>query len=113
MRERVEIAKDIVSLNGDVNKLREEISLYPWDLKEPIVHIINSDVLSVLKKAISGQISFVELEDWANEIECRDDFSFENENLQEVIIQLANPLLYGGMSRQMVDELIKELRQRK
>jgi hypothetical protein len=109
MRERIEIAKDIISLNGDVNKLHEELSQYPWDIEVPIVHITNFDVLNILNKAVSGQLSFVELEDWANVIECRDDFSFESEGLQEIIFQLANPLLHGGMSHHMVDKLIQEL----
>ena len=106
MRDRTEIVKDIVSFKGNLNLLQAELSKYPWDLEEPIFQITNQDILNVIDKTITNDISFMELEDWANLIECRDDFSFEKEELQEIIFQLANPLLYGGIT----DNLLKNLK---
>jgi len=112
MRDRADIARDIVLLNGNLNILHKELSLYPWDIENPIIDIANPDVLNILNRVIAEQISYAELEDWANLIEGRDDFSFESEKLQEIIFRLANPSLHGGMNQQIAIKLVKELQNR-
>jgi hypothetical protein len=93
MRNRIDIVRDIVSYKRNLKTLHDELSQYPWDLPEPILEVTASDILNVLQQALIGEITFRELEDWANLIECRDDFSFQSEGLQEIIFQLANPTL--------------------
>lgn len=110
MRQRIEIAKDIVSFNGNLSQLHKELSGYSWDLEDPILQISTSDILNILRKAITGEIDFIELENWANLIECRDDFSFQNDGLQEIIFQLANPILNGNITKELLVSLEIELR---
>jgi hypothetical protein len=109
MRNRIDIVRDIVSYKGNPQILHYELSQYPWDLPEPIIQITGFDIFNILQKAIAGEITFKELEDWANLIECRDDFSFENEDLQEIIFQLANPKLDGEIDKELLIVLANKL----
>ena len=43
-----------------------------------------------------------DVEEWANALECRDDVSFENEEVRNSIFELANPTLHAANS---LDEL--------
>ena len=109
MRNRTDIAQDIVSYKKNLKTLHDELSQYPWDLPESIIEITATDILKIVHKAIIGEITFSELEDWANLIECRDDFSFQNEGLQEIIFQLANPTLNGEIKEESLISLVSKL----
>ncbi|WP_184550716.1 hypothetical protein [Mucilaginibacter sp. FT3.2] len=109
MRNRIDIVRDIITYDRNFKNLDDELSQYPWDLPEPIIEITASDIIRILYKAITGKITFKELEDWANLIECRDDFSFQNEGLEEIIFQLANPTLNNEIDKGSLISLASKL----
>lgn len=108
-RNRKEILKDIIQLNGELDDLQIEILQYSWDTEEPILIINKNDIEHILKKCIDGVIDVKLVEDWANFIECRDDLDFEESNLQNIIFELANPYLHGEITKNVLKEMIKKL----
>jgi len=109
MRSRMEILKDLVYLQGNLIALKKELSQYSWDIEEPIFSIDKADFLSILNRAINNEVSFNELENWANEIECREDLSFEDEKIREIIFELANPELNVKITKNRLLEIANEL----
>jgi hypothetical protein len=67
------------------------------------------DFLNVLKKCRDGLISYEDLENWADAIELRDDIGFEADEMLEIIFELANPDINGQLSKERLEEMIKEL----
>jgi hypothetical protein len=96
MRNRIDILKDILQLKGDLTILQKEISGYPWDCEIPLITVTKTDIVNILNKCANDEISLGELTNWANIIECRDDLDFENEKIQDLIFELANPEINAG-----------------
>lgn len=107
MREK--ILRDLVYLNDDIVKLQIELVSYKWDVDNPIFIITNDVLHNVLSKLSNENISFDIIEEWANAIECREDLDFENEILREIVIELANPTLFGQIDGQKVRQLIQRI----
>jgi hypothetical protein len=110
MRDRIDVLADLVHLNGDLSNLKKELSQYSWDIEFPVMDITRLDLLTVLKSCINGVISYDKLGNWANLIECRDDLSFENDKMQEIIFELANPEINGNLNKDRLNEIVNELR---
>jgi hypothetical protein len=109
MRSRKDILIDLVHLNGSLSDLSEEISHYSWDAKEPILVVDKITLSNILKRAIDNIITYNELEDWANAIECRDDLNFADDKLQEIIVELANPELNEKITTERLQEIVGTL----
>lgn len=109
MRERKIILEELIKYTDNIKELTNELSQFPWDCSEPIIIITVKDILSIMDRYISGEIGIDTLENWANTIECREDIGFENDNLSELIVRLANPVLYEKISIQKMKELKNEL----
>lgn len=109
MRSRKKILKDLVLLQGSIEVLEKELSQYPRDIEKPLLKINVEDFSNVLKRSIINEIDFETLTNWANAIECRDDVEFENEEMQEVIFELANPEIIGEITKERLGDIIIEL----
>ena len=106
MRNRAKILKELALLQSDVKILKEELSQYPWDTEKPLFKINTADFSMVLKRSIINEINFETLTNWANAIECRDDLEFENEKMQEIIFELANPEINGEITKERLNEIV-------
>jgi thioester reductase-like protein len=111
MRNRTEILKDLILLQADINDLEKELSQYPWDAEEPLLKVSKVDFIFVFQKCIDNEISFDELLNWANAIECRDDLDFANEEMQEIVFELASPEINREITNERLKEIINELGQ--
>ena len=109
MRSRREILLDIILLNGELPKLLEEISTFEWDVDEPIVTLTRDNLYKVLHKLKNNEFETNLIEDWANALESRDDLTFENETVKEVIIELANPILNEPLDPRRLTELMERI----
>lgn len=109
MRNRKEILRDLVLLQGSIEVLQKELSQYSWDIEKPILKINVEDFSNVLKRSINNKIDFETLTNWANALECRDDLDFANEEMQEVIFELASPEINGEITKERLSEIITEL----
>jgi hypothetical protein len=95
MRERKEILIDLVQNPHENSILAKELSVYPWDCDETLYIITSEDIRSVLDQFALNIIDEKVLEDWANAVECREDLGYENDELDEIIFELANPDISG------------------
>lgn len=109
MRERKLILQDILNFEGNIKYLKKELDEYPFDSNGSLIIINSKTVSAILKKTINGIISFDDIEEWANIVECRDDVDFENENIQEIIFELANPELNEPISLELLIGFLKSL----
>lgn len=109
-QEITEILLNLIHFKMDISTLKERIKKMNFDSDTELVIITRHIIKDVLKKALNNEISFSELEEWANLIECREDIGFENNIIQEVIFRIANPYLYGDIDRMQLRSIIKEIR---
>lgn len=113
MKTREELLLDLVFCRGNIEELENKLAKYSWDVEEPLLKINTEAFISVLKKCIDNEINFNKLILWANAIECRDDLDFENEIMQEVIFDLANPEINGAITSKRLLSIMDELNQYK
>ncbi len=106
MRNRTEILKELVLLQGNIEVLEKELSQYPWDIEKALFKINAEIFLSVLKRNINNEIDLETITNWANAIECRDDIEFANDELQEIVFELANPEINGEITKKRLSEII-------
>ncbi len=106
MRARVEILKDLVTLKSDSSQLEKELAQYPWDMEEPLLILRKQDIIAVVQRCINNEILFKDLNDWANVIELRDDIGFEDEEVKQLIFELANPEINGVLTLEGLKTII-------
>lgn len=107
--DRKEILERVLAINGDLQLLHQELKKFPWDTDFPLVVLSIDDMIDVLNKVIVGNICIDVLEEWADIIECRDDIDFEHQELQEIIFELANPLINGKLTQKRLKEIMDYL----
>ncbi len=95
MRNRAQVLSDLVQLNGDFRRLRDELRQFSWDADEAEFTITFEHVSKVLSLYTNGKIDAAVLEDWANAVEVREDVEYQDDRLKEIIHELANPILVG------------------
>lgn len=109
MRKRKDILIDLIQNNKDTAELVNELSNYMWDCDEPLLIITANDIYNTLNKYILGAIDNNTIENWANAIECREDLEYESDFIQDIIIKLANPVLYGEITINNIAEIRNKL----
>ena len=106
---RIEILKKLINLDESIEVLQRKINSLSWDFEEDLVFLNKNHLKKILNFYILGKINKNQLEKWANLIECREDIGFENENLKDIIFELANPQLYGDINKKRVKDILKRL----
>jgi hypothetical protein len=100
-------------MKGPIEELKFSLAKFSWDSEEDLVILKRKHLLIMLYRFLRGELSSLDLEDWAEAIECREDIAFEEpyqKLIGEIIFKLANPkILAGGLSRKNIELLISEL----
>lgn len=109
MKARKQILLEIFNVEGDLAKLQNEIIEYHWDSEIPFLIVSKGDLAKTIQKFIISDTLFLEVENWANLLECRDDIRYEPEELKEYIFELANPYLNGEITKERLQDIINEL----
>lgn len=109
---RIETLNNLVSYSKPLHLLSNELSNYSWDYTELPVILTTKHLSNILKRCILGDISVLEVENWANLIECREDLDYEElnyERIEEIIFRLANPELEGDLNMSIVKKIAESL----
>lgn len=106
---KASILLDLLHFKNNIDTLRNMLSQIDFDSETELVSMSRDDILEILQRSLDKKISFLELEEWANLIECREDIGFEDEKTQEMIFKLANPYLYGELDEKQVLSYLNEL----
>lgn len=96
MRSRTELVEALIAFREPLESLWAELRQYGWDCEEELAVLNPEDVIAVLSRFISGDISANDVEAWANLLECREDIGFaagHEEPLGEAVYWLANPVI--------------------
>ncbi|WP_051267831.1 hypothetical protein [Campylobacter concisus] len=106
---KTSILLDLVHFKNNIDTLKNMLSQIGFDSEIELVSMSRDNIVEILQRSLDKKISFLELEEWANLIECREDIGFEDEKTQEMIFKLANPYLYGKLDENQVLSYLNEL----
>ena len=106
---KTSILLDLVHFKNNIDTLKNILSQIGFDSEIELVSMSRDNIVEILQRSLDKKISFLELEEWANLIECREDIGFEDEKTQEMIFKLANPYLYGKLDENQVLSYLNEL----
>ena len=106
---KTSILLDLVHFKNNIDTLKNMLSQIGFDSEIELVSMSRDNIVEILQRSLDKKISFLELEEWANLIECREDIGFEDEKTQEMIFKLANPYLYGKLDEGHVLSYLNEL----
>lgn len=107
--DEIGILLDLVHFKNNIDTLKNMLSQIGFDSEIELVSMSRDNIVEILQRSLDKKISFLELEEWANLIECREDIGFEDEKTQEMIFKLANPYLYGKLDENQVLSYLNEL----
>jgi hypothetical protein len=105
--DRESCLKEIVKFGENRVQATEQIATFDWDSEIELYTVTKIDIVNILNKFIDSTISDVELENWANFIECRDDLDYSK--VAEFVFKLANPLVHGRITKQVAQNIISML----
>ena len=108
--DEIGILLDLVHFKNNIDTLKNMLSQIGFDSETELVSMSRDDIVEILQRSLDKKISFLELEEWANLIECCEDIGFEDEKTQEMIFKLANPYLYGKLDEKQVLSYLNELK---
>ena len=113
MNRRAEILQELVCYERPSEPLLDELRAFGWDWEgEPLLILKKGDLLRVIDRFLSGGITAAQLQQWAENLECREDMAFdpaEEELLDDVFFRLATPFINEPLTRESVTKMRNEL----
>jgi len=101
MNQRQQVLQALVTFSQPLEVLAQALKQFKWDYESEPVIIEPFHLVSVLNRFLSHQLEAQQIENWANLIECREDLDYESANqeqLEQVIYELANPEIEGPLT---------------
>ena len=105
---RADILRRLVKFDLPYKNLIQELDKIWW-YDVALISLRAGDIESVLLRYINNEYWLSDIENWANLIEGRDDIEY-NQKLWEIICELANPILYGGLNLKRIEQILEILR---
>ena len=104
----------LVNLDQPLSKILPILKTFPWDSNQAIITLKKDHLIHILNQYLNHSLSAIDLENWANAIECREDISYETEGEDFIndiifIFDLANPILSDRLSPEIVRQYITQL----
>ncbi|CAB5498730.1 hypothetical protein [uncultured Gammaproteobacteria bacterium] len=90
LKNRINFLNDLINFDKPLQEISNNIRLLEWDSEIELVFMTEEQLTYVLDKYRKKHITKIELIDWANLIECREDIGFVNNLVQETISDIAN-----------------------
>jgi hypothetical protein len=114
MRTRTQLLENLLNYSSSLEDIENQLKVYPWDTPKELVVLDSKKLSFLLERYLNKEITSSELEHWANLVEIREDIGFpENEKttLSSIVFELANPVLFGGLSEQSVGVMLGKIKQ--
>lgn len=70
------------------------------------VTVSGSHVANAISLYMRGRLSGLELEDWASNLEVREDVIFVSREVKDAVHEIGNPVLFGGSNNKRLTELL-------
>ena len=107
---KIDILLNLINFAKDISAIKSDLAKIGFDSESELVTITQNNIANILNRGIDKEISYDLLEEWANLIECREDIGYEDEILQEIIFELANPCLYGEIDERRICMILDEIK---
>jgi hypothetical protein len=110
MDSRESLLKALLWFTRPIPDIARDLSAYGWDAPSPLVVLDAVHISSVLSRFMAGELSSMQVDDWANCIEGRDDVGYDPSSAVGLALhELANPLLTCPLTRQSATTLVATL----
>lgn len=110
MDSRESLLKALLSFTRPIPDIARDLSAYGWDAPSPLVVLDAVHISSVLGRFMAGELSSVQVDDWASCIELRDDIEYDPSSAVGLALhELANPVLTCSLTRQSAAALVATL----
>ena len=112
MKTRQQHLNALVNLNQPLSTILPILKTFPWDSNQAIITLKKEHLIHILNQYLNHSLSAIDLENWANAIECREDIIYETEGedfINDIIFDLANPILNAPISPELVKQYITQL----
>ena len=110
MADRVASLNNLLNFAVPISVATTELASQPWDSAIPLVSLLPSHIVGVLTKFVAGAASAIDVEAWANAIECREDIGYSSGSAEGVALhELANPVLTRPLTLHSAQTLIATL----
>jgi hypothetical protein len=104
--------KALANLDQPLSTTLSILKTFPWDSNQTIIILKKEHLIHILNQYLNHSLSAIDLENWANAIECREDITYETESedfINDIIFDLANPILNAPISPELVKQYITQL----
>ncbi len=111
--QRLEALRHLIAWDRPVGELKGDLGEFSWDSEQELIQLDKSDALSVLDRVSKGEMSRVELGQWAEMIESREDIGIDQNGdglLQQLIFELANADIVFSLQSVRIDDWMNVLR---
>ena len=112
METRKNIVTHLIEHQEPISRLVQKLKVYGWDCDEELVVLTPAHVVNVLDKYLANEINEMQVQEWANAIERREDIGFQEEyssTLDEMIFWLASPNINFPISVELAQRVILNL----
>ena len=107
---KIDILLNLINFAKDISAIKSDLAKIGFNSELELVTITKNTIVNILNRVIDKEISYDLLEEWANLIECREDIGYEDEILQEIIFELANPCLYGEIDEEKICMILDKIK---
>jgi hypothetical protein len=113
--QRLELVRALIALDRPLEDIVSALRSFDWDYVGPPVLVQRSDLISILKRYVEGELDRATVMNWAEALECRDEVEVdERERLKDEIEtglhDLANPEIQGPLTRGYALALLRTLK---
>jgi hypothetical protein len=113
MSRRAEILQELARFETPTEPLLRELRSFGWDWSDaPLLVLKKADFLRVVDRFLAGQISAAQLQEWAENLEEREDVAFdesEGELLDDIFFRIATPEINEPLTQEVVQRMRHEL----
>ena len=112
MNNRTELVRSLLECDRPLSQILQPLNSFNWDSDSELVILETHHIANVLQRYLDGELSELDVENWANAVESREDIGYETtlaEMLDEAIFELANPVLTRPLSKDSAREWIVQL----
>ena len=107
---KIDILLNLINFAKDISAIKSNLAKIGFNSESELVTITQNTIANILNRVADKEISYNLLEEWANLIECREDIGYEDEILQEIIFELANPCLYGKIDKEKIYMILDKIK---
>ena len=107
---KIDILLNLINFAKDMSAIKSDLAKIGFNSESELVTITKNTIANILNRVVDKEISYDLLEEWANLIECREDIGYEDEILQEIIFELANPCLYREIDERKICMILDKIK---